>query len=89
MTKQPHISILLPEWLDSLKDKTLNTYVDGTLGAGGHALGVLESHPEIKKFIGIDQDTHAIRIAEEHLKKWEKKLTIVHDNFSHLGHYCR
>jgi len=39
----------------------------GTLGAVGHSLAMLESHPEIKRLFGIDQDPSALKIAEQRL----------------------
>jgi len=81
---QHHISILADEWLDLLKDRRLTTYVDCTLGAGGHAERVLETHPEIEEFIGIDQDKEALEIASERLKRWKGKTAFIHENFSRL-----
>jgi 16S rRNA (cytosine1402-N4)-methyltransferase len=84
MNKHPHVSILLQEWLQDLKDKQLTYYIDATLGAGGHSEGVLKEHPELKALIGIDQDTHALKIAEERLQPWKSKLILIHENFSDL-----
>lgn len=41
----PHISVLLNPILDFFKPIKMRTYVDGTLGAGGHACAVMNSHP--------------------------------------------
>lgn len=78
----PHISVLGKEWLSFLNDKPLKIYVDGTLGAGGHALLVLENHPEIEQFVGIDQDPLALSIAKERLAHW--KPLCIRGNFSEL-----
>src|SRR5262249_14966118 len=74
--------ILVNEWLHALQDKKIRVYVDGTLGAGGHAEAVLNAHPEIETFYGIDQDKDALNIAKERLKSWEKKTHFIHSNFS-------
>lgn len=81
----PHISVLAGEVVEFFKNKSLKTYVDGTLGAGGHAACVLEQHPEIEHFIGIDQDDVAIGIAREKLKKFGDKVKICKGNFEDLG----
>jgi len=81
---KPHISVLASEWLSFLEEKEMTIYVDGTLGAGGHAASVLEAHPEIKQLIGIDQDPDALDIARDALSPWSEKVTFVRNNFSKL-----
>jgi len=81
---QPHISVLANEWLSFLDHKQLKIYVDGTLGAGGHASTVLKAHPEINRFVGIDQDEDALQLAKKKLKEWDKKVTYVHRNFAEI-----
>lgn len=79
---ESHIPVLVNEWLEFLP--VVEIYVDGTLGAGGHALSVLQKHPEIKRFIGIDQDLEALKIAGNTLEEWAEKITFLHGNFSQL-----
>lgn len=79
-----HTSVLLREFLRFYEDKSLRYFVDGTLGAGGHAAAVLETHPEIELFIGIDQDDTALRIARERLLPWQQKILLVKGNFEDL-----
>jgi 16S rRNA (cytosine1402-N4)-methyltransferase len=82
--KKSHIPILVQEWIEFLDESRLKVYVDGTLGAGGHAKAVLESHGEIETFIGIDQDPHALELAGKELESWEKKTTLINDNFVNI-----
>lgn len=79
-----HIPVLQDPILSFFREKTLNTFLDGTLGAGGHALSILKEHPEIKHFIGLDQDLYALGIAKEVLKEYTKKITLVHANFEKM-----
>ena len=53
--------------LDAFKECTLGTFVDGTLGAGGHSAAVLRAHPEMRLLLGIDKDPIAHAIAEQTL----------------------
>lgn len=76
----PHKSVLLEEVLEVFKDQAITTFIDATLGAGGHSEALLKNHPEIKKLIGIDQDLEAIKIAKERLKNYP--VEIIHSNFS-------
>ena len=54
--------------LDAFKECTLSTFVDGTLGAGGHSAALLRAHPEMKVLLGIDKDPVAHTIAEQTLQ---------------------
>ena len=60
-----------------------------TLGAGGHAAAILKAHPEIKRFVGIDQDLTARALATERLVPWQQKLTILHGNFAQMATLLR
>lgn len=83
MTQYPHTSVLLKECLLAFEDMELHTFLDGTLGAGGHAEALLSSHPEIERFIGIDQDLSALQIAKKRLEKFQG-ICLLHGNFSDL-----
>lgn len=85
MNKQPHCSVLKEEMIEMFKDSFLEIYVDGTLGAGGHAEAILQTHPEIKKLIGFDQDPEALCIAAKRLEPWKDKVEFVHANFSEMA----
>ncbi len=81
----PHISVLLNEILRFYEDRQLRFFVDGTLGAAGHAAAILEAHPEIELFIGIDQDETALAIAKQRLVKWKDKVLLIKSNFEDLS----
>lgn len=81
MRQSHHKSVLLQEILGVFRDYELSTFVDGTLGAGGHAKAMLQEHPEIESFIGIDQDPLALQIAQKTLEEWEGKVQFIHGNF--------
>lgn len=83
MTKVPHQSVLLKECLLAFDDLKIETFVDGTLGAGGHAEAILSAHPEIERFIGIDQDPSALKIAKKRLENFQN-VRFIHGNFSDL-----
>lgn len=86
MNQYPHIPVLLNEIIDAFSGVNLNHYIDGTLGAGGHAEAVLADHPELKTFIGIDQDKDALEIAKVRLETGfpDRSLFFVSGNFSEL-----
>lgn len=80
----PHVSVLLNETIELFSEKKLKWVLDATLGAGGHALALLEAHPEIEQFVGIDQDDMALKIAKERLKKFEHKCRFIKGNFGDI-----
>jgi 16S rRNA (cytosine1402-N4)-methyltransferase len=51
--------------------------VDGTLGMGGHAEGILERCPEAR-LVGIDRDEQALELAAQRLAPYADRLTLVH-----------
>ena len=82
MAKFEHIPVLKDETIELLNIKENGTYVDGTLGAGGHSKAILEK-AKIKRLIGIDQDDDALFAAKENLKSFENVI-FVHDNFKNI-----
>lgn len=79
-----HKSVLQQEVISGLQIKSNGTYVDGTLGAGGHSEAILQLLDQDGLLIGFDQDINAIRAAEQRLKPYEKNLTLIHSNFRFL-----
>ena len=75
-----HKPVLVKEIL-SMFDSKLERFIDGTLGLGGHAAAIMEAHPELKKYYGIDRDPEAIAIAKERLGE---KLIAIHGSFSDM-----
>ncbi len=76
-----HTSVLLHETVDGLNVRPDGTYVDGTLGGGGHAFEVCSRLGDKGRFIGIDQDAAAIEAAGERLKGFGEKVTIIRSNY--------
>ncbi len=80
-----HIPVLMNEVLHYLITNKSGTYVDCTMGGGGHSLAILERLNNDGKLIGIDRDEEAIVFSQNRLKKYQDQLTIVNGNFSMLG----
>jgi len=77
-----HVTVLLKEAVAGLAIKPTGTYVDCTLGGGGHSQRILEQLTTGHLY-AFDQDQTAITYNEEHLKKYidEGKLTFIKSNF--------
>lgn len=78
-----HQSVLLAETLELLAPERGGTFVDATLGLGGHAEAILQASDE-NRLIGIDQDPQAIALAEKRLEKFRGRFQIFHANFSEI-----
>ena len=78
-----HEPVLLKETIEALGLKSGGIYVDCTLGAAGHSLGMLTSNPAIR-LIGIDQDGEALDRAKYRLTAYATQVTLVRDNFRNL-----
>lgn len=82
--REVHASVLLEEVLDGLAIRPGGTYIDGTLGGGGHAEAILERIGPEGRLLGIDRDPMAISIARERLARFPNAL-IVHGVFSEMS----
>ncbi len=79
-----HVPVMLHETVGYLFTDPEGTYVDGTLGGGGHAFALCEKLTGEGRLIGIDQDADAIAAAEERLAPFRDRVTIFHNNFCDL-----
>lgn len=75
-----HVSVLGREAIEALNIKEGGTYVDGTMGGGGHSKAILKSLNKSGKLICFDQDEEAIKNAQ-HLTAEHENLTIIKSNF--------
>ncbi|MBL7114768.1 MAG: 16S rRNA (cytosine(1402)-N(4))-methyltransferase RsmH [Kiritimatiellae bacterium] len=80
-----HISVLRAEVLTWLDVKPGGTYIDGTLGSGGHALGILERAGRDGTLLGLDQDEQALGRAGAVLADWSDCCRLVQRNFADMG----
>ena len=79
-----HVSVMLEETVQGLVTDPQGTYVDCTLGGGGHSHRIAELLAPEGRLIGLDQDEAAIRAATERLADVGCRVEIVHSNFRHL-----
>lgn len=85
MTAFKHVTVLLREAVAGLNVQPTGTYVDGTLGGGGHTSAIL-GQLTTGHLYSFDQDETAINYNRDRLKEAlaAGKLTLVEDNFRHL-----
>jgi len=80
--------VLLEEVLHWLEVKGDGTYLDATVGGGGHAAAIAQRLSS-GRLIGLDRDAQALEIARERLKGFGEKVTLVHAEFSKIGDVAR
>ncbi len=81
----PHVPVLLRPLLAAVAPVT-GVWLDGTLGAGGYARGLLEAGAD--QVIGVDRDPLALEMAEVWGAKYGARLRLVQGNFSKLDEYA-
>jgi 16S rRNA (cytosine1402-N4)-methyltransferase len=83
-TSRFHTPVLLEEALALLAPVPGGTYVDATLGGGGHARAILERTSPSGRCIGFDVDADALTEASRRLSPAGSRFVAVHANFSAL-----
>ena len=85
MTAGPHIPVLYQDIIHALQPRSGGSYVDCTLGAGGHAQGILETSQPDGKLLGLDLDPQAITIAKDRLTRFGERVRIEQASYVELG----
>ncbi len=63
-----HVSVLLKEAIEFLAVKPGGTYLDATVGLGGHSFELARRLGPLGRLIGLDKDPKALAIAHERLR---------------------
>lgn len=83
MSGREHISVLFQEVLNNLISTESGTFVDATVGAAGHSLGLLGRNRKLH-LIGIDRDQEALDRAREALAAYSDRVTLLRGNFGDM-----
>ena len=83
-----HTPVLLDEVLEWLRVKPDGTYIDATLGAGGHARAIAQ-RLTTGRLIGLDRDAQAIELARQRLMSFGTKVKLVQAEFSRIAEAAR
>lgn len=87
MAEFKHITVLLNEAVDGLNIKPDGTYVDCTLGGGGHSGSILSKLSENGKLYSFDQDITAINFNKDKFKEENElgKINFIKSNFRNIS----
>lgn len=76
-----HEPVLYREIIHALQPISNGLYVDGTLGAGGHAFGILEASSPEGRLLGLDLDPTALSLAQERLEPFGDRAILIQDSY--------
>ena len=83
-----HTPVLVEQVVRWLRIRPEGTYIDATVGTGGHALEIVKQLTT-GRLIGIDRDPRALDAARERLRPYERQVVLVHSNFSRIEEITR
>ena len=89
MARTPHQPVLYHEIIHALQPKNAGHYVDGTLGAGGHARGILEACAPDGRLLGLDVDPQALALARENLAPYGERARLLQASYDSLAETLR
>jgi len=85
MNDTPHQPVLYKEIIHALQPKRGGRYVDGTVGAGGHARGILEACAPDGQLLGLDVDPQALAFARRNLAPYEQRVHLAQASYTTLA----
>ena len=79
-----HVPVMVEEVLSFLQPQSGQTFIDCTVGGGGHASEIVRRILPDGKLIGIDQDVAALSASREVLKQYAGNVILEKGNFAEL-----
>lgn len=83
-----HTPVMLDQAVEALQPAPGKSFLDGTIGGGGHAEALLERTGPDGKLIGLDVDDEALAAAAERLARFGGRVLLVRANFSEMKQVC-
>ncbi len=80
----PHLPVLYHQIITALRPTSTGKYLDATVGAGGHARGILDASSPRGELLGMDLDKQALAIADQRLEHYKGRYTLVQASYIHL-----
>jgi len=84
-----HVPVMVREVVAALNVRPGGRYVDGAVGAGGHAIAIIEAASPGGALLGIDKDPDALDVARKRLEPYGDDVRLVEGDFAELGRICR
>lgn len=80
-----HVPVLYQAVLSGLQPKPGQHYIDGTVGAGGHAFGLLTATAPGGRLLGLDRDPAALALASQRLAPFGARARLVQASYLQLA----
>ena len=77
-----HTPVLYQNVLNALNLCAGGHYIDGTVGAGGHAAGILECSSPDGRLLGLDRDPNALELAKSRLEPFRDRVSLRHASYT-------
>ena len=84
-----HVPVLYEQVLSWLQPRSGGWYIDATVGAGGHARGILNASRPDGRLLGLDADPEALAFAGEVLEPFGDRAVLRAANFRQIGAEAR
>jgi 16S rRNA (cytosine1402-N4)-methyltransferase len=82
---EAHVPVLFQETIEMLQPRPGGRYIDGTLGAGGHAAAILEASAPDGRLLAFDRDPEAIVFARGRLGDLAARAVFANATFAAMG----
>ena len=79
-----HVPVMSTETIKYLNLKSDGIYIDGTIGAGGHANQILSMLSPKGRLIGIDRDEEALKICEKRFSSFKNLVSLHHNSYDNI-----
>ena len=83
-----HVSVLLQEATNFLTIRRGGSYIDATVGLGGHSLEIAKRLGPQGRLIGFDKDPHALAMARKRLAEMPGEtpaITLLHSSYAEIA----
>ena len=89
MTDATHMPVMVRETVEALAVKPGGRYLDGTVGAGGHAEAIMDAARPGGTLLGIDRDAEALGLARDRLVRFGDDVRLVQGDYAEMEQICR
>lgn len=84
MSDVEHVPVLYQEILTFMQPRAGGCYIDGTVGGGGHAQGILEGSAPDGRLLAFDRDPAALDFARKRLELFQERLTLIQTSYAEM-----
>jgi 16S rRNA (cytosine1402-N4)-methyltransferase len=76
---------MVQEIIKFLEPRPCRTYLDATVGTGGHTHAILDQSAPTGRVIGIDTDGESLNVARQRLAPFGERVILVHARYEEAG----